>query len=543
MKYIFSSLIPILLILVTACGGGGGSASTSSDSENSSPIAVAGDDQLVLIGNEALLDGSLSSDPDNDQLSYSWQTTIRPDASAGGSYSASSAVNTSFVPDVAGSYQVTLTVSDGTTESSDVVMIFVGTSEQNISKAGADIDAQPGTVVSLDGSQSVGSVPDTSLSYTWRQIAGPDVLNGEESLTGVSPSFTAPAEVSTVLFELIISDIWGVGIPDLVQVNVMEEVNGGMANAIFVAKTGNDANQGTRSSPLLTIQEAINQASNGKDVYIASGAYDESLTLKNGVSLYGGYRAADWFRDRAVNTTLIQGGNRAVYGVNVSTFTLDGLTITSADGVSDGESSTGLLLSFANNITISNNHITAGNGANGNDGDDGVACIVSNDGSDATDMLGAAGGNGSESPGGSGGRGGDGGVGNFNGDTGIRGYQSADGMLGGYGGGGWGGNGSVGHTGGYGADGFGGPSLGGFNTAGYQRGDGEHGIRGDSGGGGGGGGGGRGGTFQESYCYWGSCCDLFCYTCYRCDGVRTVNSVGGGGGGGGCGGAGGNPGT
>lgn len=83
---------------------------------NALPLANAGEDQEVVLGQSVTLDGSLSSDPENEPLLYTWSMTHRPDGS-GVTLSDSSIVRPSFVPDQTGSYIIALTVNDGQDDS------------------------------------------------------------------------------------------------------------------------------------------------------------------------------------------------------------------------------------------------------------------------------------------------------------------------------------------------------------------------------------------------------------------------------------------
>lgn len=80
-------------------------------SDNLAPTAVAGDDRLVVIGTMVSLDGSTSTDPENDPLSYAWSINSAPAESNSVLFDAETVVS-SFIPDIAGSYQLGLVVSD-----------------------------------------------------------------------------------------------------------------------------------------------------------------------------------------------------------------------------------------------------------------------------------------------------------------------------------------------------------------------------------------------------------------------------------------------
>ena len=93
---------------------------------NSAPVANAGEDQPVPVGNEVTLDGSASSDANKDALSYQWQLVSRPNNSKAQLKNADGKKPT-FVPDQIGAYVVGLVVNDGKLDSqADQVAIEAG---------------------------------------------------------------------------------------------------------------------------------------------------------------------------------------------------------------------------------------------------------------------------------------------------------------------------------------------------------------------------------------------------------------------------------
>ncbi|MDH4290186.1 MAG: PKD domain-containing protein, partial [Aquincola sp.] len=79
---------------------------------NAPPVANAGANQNVLVGDAVVLNGSASSDANGDALTFAWALTSRPAGSNAALAGASTATPT-FVPDVAGAYVASLVVNDG----------------------------------------------------------------------------------------------------------------------------------------------------------------------------------------------------------------------------------------------------------------------------------------------------------------------------------------------------------------------------------------------------------------------------------------------
>lgn len=107
--------------LLAGCGGGASDLKTNDctlgvNSCNVPPTANAGAPQNVLVGSTVTLDGTGTTDANNDALSYSWSILQRP-ASSTATLASTTGAKTTFVPEGAGLYVITLVASDGKSSS------------------------------------------------------------------------------------------------------------------------------------------------------------------------------------------------------------------------------------------------------------------------------------------------------------------------------------------------------------------------------------------------------------------------------------------
>ena len=185
--------------------------------DNDEPTADAGADRTVDEGAIVALDGSGSSDPEGEDLSYLWTQV----SNGAPSVSLSDAtlqgpVFTSpdqLQADV--SLEFTLIVTDArglaSTAATVAVTVTAGDNDEPTADAGADRTVGEGAIVALDGSGS--SDPEgEDLSYLWTQISNgaPSVTLSDATLQG--PVFTSPDQLQadvTLAFTLIVTDARG----------------------------------------------------------------------------------------------------------------------------------------------------------------------------------------------------------------------------------------------------------------------------------------------------------------------------------------------
>jgi hypothetical protein len=199
---------------------------------NSAPVANAGLAQSVKLNDTVTLDGTLSTDANNDFLTYKWALITKPT----GSSAMLSSITTSkptFKADVAGTFVASLIVNDGKVDS-PAVATTVSVSSANadpIANAGSNQNVTVGTAVTLDGTNSSDANRD-QLTYRWVMMSKP---TGSSAVltnpTSAKPTFTADL-VGSYVISLIVND----GRVD--STTVATTVTASVVNAAPVANAG-----------------------------------------------------------------------------------------------------------------------------------------------------------------------------------------------------------------------------------------------------------------------------------------------------------------
>ena len=234
-----------------ACGSSNGSGSVASTG-NVAPVAHAGSNQTVVMGNDVTLNGSASTDANNDKLTYAWSMISAP---AGFKLTANevrdenaTAVKPTFKPTMAGVYVFGLVVTDTKNLSSQREVVTVTVTSENlapVANAGVDQSVTINTQVTLDGSAS--SDPNRDLvKHTWAWVSQPAGSNVTfDSATSPKPKFT-PVLDGAYVASLVVSDDKLNSAPDYVTVTVSR------ANAAPMASAGTDQNVTTGATVRLS---------------------------------------------------------------------------------------------------------------------------------------------------------------------------------------------------------------------------------------------------------------------------------------------------
>jgi hypothetical protein len=210
---------------------------------NTPPVANAGPDQAVNVGQTAILNGSGSTDPNGDPLTYAWSFVSRPAGSVA-ALSNVAAVQPTFVADVAGSYTVQLIVNDGQVNSPPDTVVVTAAPAQNlppVANAGPDQAVNVGQTATLNGSGSTDPNGDP-LTYAWSFVSRPaGSVAALSNVAAVQPTFVADVAGSYTV-QLIVNDGQVNSPPDTVVVtaaagNLAPVANAGPDQAVTVGTT------------------------------------------------------------------------------------------------------------------------------------------------------------------------------------------------------------------------------------------------------------------------------------------------------------------
>ena len=204
---------------------------------NSKPVANAGAKQFVAFGpsSTVTLDGTYSTDADNDQLTYKW--ILQKPSTSSAVLSSSTSARPTFTAAVAGDYVAQLIVNDGKEDSAPVFVTVVASAAnvQPVANAGDDKNVSVNTLVSLDGTNSTDGNFNDTLTYKWNWMYWASTTPPTLSLdTSPKPTFT-PTVAGLYVLTLVVTDdkkqTNSVSNPDPIAITVSATNSAPVANA------------------------------------------------------------------------------------------------------------------------------------------------------------------------------------------------------------------------------------------------------------------------------------------------------------------------
>jgi len=233
----------------------------SISTQNSPPVADAGPDLSVRVGELALLDGSASRDADGDPLAYRWTLLTKPGGSAA-ELDNPLLPRLSLLVDRPGSYEAELVVNDGVSDSAADRVVVSTINSRPAADAGPDLEGYVGEEITLDGSGSRDADLDL-LTYRWSLLSVPPgsaaVLDAPAD---VAPRFV-PDVAGTYVAQLIVDDGALASDPDTSRVSVIVRVppdsdGDGLSDALE-AQLGTNPNAADSDGDGLDDGDEVNQ--------------------------------------------------------------------------------------------------------------------------------------------------------------------------------------------------------------------------------------------------------------------------------------------
>ncbi|PID39927.1 MAG: hypothetical protein CR984_05830 [Proteobacteria bacterium] len=204
---------------------------------NLAPLADAGGNWVVREGTTVILDGSYSSDPNGDNLTYRWEqidkTGYKVELTDATSMQPSFTAPTVPADGAILVFRLTVEDPEGLTSTSEANVFVNYKNDPPTADAGDNRVVDETEQVRLDGSKSSDPEGDT-LRYEWIQIDTSGLKVTLSKADSATPTFTAPdgnGDPKTLVFRLTVTDPGGCTSTDKVSVRIMFKNDPPAANA------------------------------------------------------------------------------------------------------------------------------------------------------------------------------------------------------------------------------------------------------------------------------------------------------------------------
>ncbi|MEW8005072.1 MAG: PKD domain-containing protein [Candidatus Thiodiazotropha sp.] len=196
----------------------------SAINNNQPPLADAGIDQTVVVGEIVQLNGGMSSDPDGSIVKYIWRQISGESVQLDNNNSAAP----TFTAAAPGEIVFRLYVEDNNgsrTPDEVLVNVVIDSNLPPVAVAGPDGSGVEGRVFTMDANQS--SDPDGSIStYLWEQISGPVASVWSRSFDSPRVGILLPdvTQDTPIIFRLTVTDDQGSTATDEITIHVLENL-------------------------------------------------------------------------------------------------------------------------------------------------------------------------------------------------------------------------------------------------------------------------------------------------------------------------------
>ena len=276
MKQIVATLLLWIVLFFGACKKD--ISCETCQEEKKPPVSQAGIDRKVTLPKDSIhVDGSASTDPDGNIVSYKWEQIAGP---------SSTAISTPTEPKTAinafqlGSYQFQLTVTDNDgLQAKDTLLVLVtdqATNQPPVAHAGTDIQITiSNNGITLDGSNSYD--PDGIIqTYKWVNLTSQ--LNAEIVQPDSARTNVNQLAIGVYQFQLTVTDDSGLSSKDTIVVTALN-TNSPEVDCIGYAREYKTAKL-TQVATLPTYRGDIKAAAAGNKIVFAGGTLVSDLYHK-----------------------------------------------------------------------------------------------------------------------------------------------------------------------------------------------------------------------------------------------------------------------